>query len=112
MTSADEAGFAAVDALVALLILSSTLVLSLSGLQTAARLSRTAEETGEATALARGVLADTADLEGRSGGLVWAVETHPWSAGDGVAGLCERNLVIRSIQDGRLFRFSTAGACK
>ena len=111
MDRAGDPGFAAVDALVALLILSSTLVLSLSGLQTAARLSRIAAETAEATSIARGVLANPAGEDGHAGDLSWSVKTQSAAAAASGSGLCQRRVLIHSIRDGRVYRFATAGAC-
>lgn len=105
-------GFAAVDALVALLILSATLVFCLDGLRTADHLSRLADETGQATRLAKAVLADTSTtdrpLAGRSGTLSWTVADQ---AADGADTLCARTMTARSLRDGHTYRFTTARPC-
>ena len=107
-------GFAAVDALVALLILSATLVLSLNGLQSAARLGRIAEETGQATALARQIMVrrgdGVSDYAGRSGQLAWSLEAGQLS-GQGGDDVCTRTLLIRGLASGRSYRFATATPC-
>ena len=109
-----EHGFAAVDALVALLILSSTLVLALGGLQQAARISRVAAESGRATSLARGLMArpDLEDAQGHSGSLHWRLEVdQATGASMGAGRVCGRRLMVRSSQDGRLYRFNDAVSC-
>ena len=108
-----QGGFAAVDALMALLILSITLTLALSGLQQAARIAQRSEETVEATALARQLLAQSGDgvssLVGRSGSLLWSLSTE--RLGGSRAYLCAQGLLIRSVHDHRSYRFETAIAC-
>ena len=73
-----QGGFAAVDALVAVTILSSSLALSLMAAQTGARASRTAGETRDAELLLRDRLEGTASQagvwRGRAQGLDWRVE--------------------------------------
>ena len=106
-------GFAAVDALVALIILSSTLVLALSDLQTSAKLSGTAQQTSEAIALGRGLLMGNQGAGGGySAGLAWTLETRPLQSGrDDATQICVRDVVIRSRRDGRIYRFADASAC-
>lgn len=75
-----QGGFAAVDALVAVTILSSSLALSLMAAQMGARASRTAGETRDAELLLRDRLEGTAsqagEWRGRDQGLDWRVEAH------------------------------------
>ena len=107
-----QAGFAAVDALVALLILSTTLVFSLGGLQAAARLATRSQEAIEVSALARQLLARGGDGvsadAGRSGPLRWTLQTD--RLGDAAA-VCVEGLEVRSLATGRRYRFTSALAC-
>lgn len=112
------AGFAVVDALVALVILSSALGLSLAATQSARKLANQAARTRQAEALCRYLLATSADVvgisAGQSAGLLWRLEVRPMSA-DAQAlqsRLCEASVAVRSQDSGRAFVMSTAVSCK
>ena len=108
---ADE-GFAATDALVALLILSATLSLAMAGVQTARHLSDVASQTSQAARLGEQLLARGGDglsrSAGRSGRFTWTLEDSPRPER---AELCTRELVLRSLTDHRIYRFTSAGEC-
>lgn len=110
--SAGTQGFVVVDALVALLILSATLVFCLDGLRTADHLARVTEETGQASRLGRAMLSAASSEgqteDGRVGTLRWRVEQ---ASSDSADHLCRRTFFARSLRDGRVYRFSTAQRC-
>lgn len=113
--SGDQDGFAAVDALVAVTILSSSLALSLMAAQVGARASRTADESRSADLLLRERLERTAGQtgawRGRDGGLDWRVETHVSGAGSPrLAAPCTRVASARAAS-GRTYRIATADIC-
>jgi hypothetical protein len=111
-----QGGFAAVDALVAVTILSSSLALSLTAAEIGARASRTAGETRDAELMLRGSLEVTAGRigvwTGRVPGLTWRVEAH--RSGDAVAqraGPCVRTASATSIRSGRTYHIATVDTC-
>ena len=111
----DQGGFAAVDALVAVTILSSSLALSLMAAQTGARASRTAGETRDAELLLRGRLESTSGQvgvwRGRDQGLDWWIEAH-LSQTDPAhrAAPCVRTVSARAAS-GRTYRMATVDTC-
>lgn len=111
----DQGGFAAVDALVAVTILSSTLALSLMAAQIGGRASRSAAETHDAEMLLRGKLEATAGQpgvwSGRDLGLDWRVEAHRSDAGPArVAAPCVRSASAKAV-GGRTYRLATVDIC-
>lgn len=112
----DQAGFAAVDALVAVTILSSSLALSLMAAQIGARASRTADETRTAETLLRERLERTAGQagawSGRDNGLDWRVEAHVSGAGSPrLAAPCTR-VASAKAAGGRTYRIPTVDICQ
>ena len=111
----DQGGFAAVDALVAVTILSSSLALSLMAAQTGARASRTAGETRNAELLLRDRLESTGGQaglwRGRDQGLDWQVEAH-LSENDPArrAAPCLRT-ASATAASGRTYRMATVDTC-
>lgn len=107
-----DAGFAATDALVALLILSTTLALVLGGVTTGRHLSEVADQTEEAARLGRAIFTRNAEgsrqVEGRTARFAWRLESQPLG---GRAELCAKDLSLRSLKDGRTYRFASAGEC-
>lgn len=111
-----QAGFAAVDALVAITILSLSLALSLTAAQVGARASRTAGETRDAELILRDRLERTAGQAGvwtgQDQGLAWRVEAHVADIIPlGRAGPCPRVASAKGLRTGRLYRVATADVC-
>jgi hypothetical protein len=108
-----QEGFAAVDALVALVILATTLAWALTGLDAAARASRKAEEITRATEIARHLLVASADEteepNGVSGSFRWRFVDAPTASSS--PGTCLRSLVLQNQQTGHAFHFTGAGRC-
>ncbi|MBS0297122.1 MAG: hypothetical protein JSR45_12490 [Proteobacteria bacterium] len=114
----DEAGFVAVDALVALAILSATVALSIRTADTARRTASLAVETREAQAVLEQVLESPVrspgSISGRSGAFDWklVISPLPLATGSSQADrLCQRTVEVRRGDDARMFRASTVRAC-
>jgi hypothetical protein len=112
-----QEGFAAVDALVAVTILSSSLALSLMAAQVGGRASRSAAETRDAEMLLRRNLEATAGQAGawtgHDQGLDWRVEAHVSDTATGPARLsapCVRTGSARAA-GGRTYRLATVDIC-
>lgn len=111
-----QGGFAAVDALVAVTILSSSLALSLMATQIAARASRMAGETHDAELLLRDILERTAGQagvwRGRDQGLDWDAEAQvPRTSPGRRAEPCLRVAQARATS-GRTYRIATVDICQ
>jgi len=109
-------GFAAVDALVAVTILSLSLALSLTAAQAGVRASRAAGETRDAELILRDRLEQTAGQAGvwtgRDEDLAWRVEAHAADTTPaGQAGPCLRVASAKALRTGRQYRLATADAC-
>lgn len=110
-------GFAAVDALLALMILSITLIFSLAAAHTARRAADSAARTREADQILQGLLQTAphaiGETQGRAGRFEWRVTTQPsqsdvrWPN----AQICLRSAQVRAIGTGRLYGLSTAEIC-
>jgi Tfp pilus assembly protein PilV len=114
--AAGQAGFAAVDALVAVTILSLSLALSLTAAQAGVRASRAAAETRDAELILRDHLEQTAGRvgvwTGRDESLTWRVEAQAAeTARGGQAGPCLRIGSAKAVRTGRAYRIATADAC-
>ncbi|MGR4866927.1 hypothetical protein [Caulobacter sp. LARHSG274] len=114
--SQDQGGFAAVDALVAVTILSSSLALSLTAAEIGLRASRTAAETRDAEMILRGGLESTAGQagawSGRALGMAWRVEAHFTDAAFlRRGGPCARTASAKATGSGRTYRMTTMDAC-
>src|SRR3954463_16088587 len=108
-------GFAAVDALVAVTILSSSLALSLMATQVGTRASRLAGETRDAELLLRARLEATASQagvwRGRDQSLDWRVEAHVADAvSSRRAAPCVRTASAKAAS-GRTYRIATVDTC-
>ena len=115
--AAEAEGFAAVDALVALTILSTTLILSLGAVETSRRAALSADETRRANELLL-YLIDAApgrvgETSGRSGGFEWRTQVRV-AAGPHMATLqiCDRSAKLVSRRSGRRFSLASARLCK
>lgn len=111
-----QAGFAAIDALVAVTILSLSLALSLTAVQAGVRASRAAGETRDAELILRDRLEATAGRigawTGQDQGLAWRVEAHAADATPvSQAGPCLRVASAKALGTGRVYRIATADAC-
>lgn len=112
--SRDQGGFAAVDALVAVTILSSSLALSLMAAQVGARASRAAGQTRDAEMLMRERLESTAGQtgvwSGRERGLDWRVEAYVSGVAPArLATPCTRVASVKA--GGRTYRIATVDIC-
>lgn len=111
-----QGGFAAVDALVAVTILSSSLALSLAAAEIGTHASRLAGETRNADLFLRGRLEGTASQvgvwSGRDRGLDWRVEAHLSNTGIADrAGPCVRSASAIAARSGRTYRLATVDTC-
>jgi len=112
-----RAGFAAVDALVALVILSSALGLSLAATQSARKVAAQAARIRQAEALCRYLLAGDRGVvgvtTGRSSGLDWRLEIRSTSTDldGGSSRLCDASALVRPSGGGTAFVMSTVIAC-
>jgi hypothetical protein len=104
--------------LVALVILSSALTLSLAATQSARKVAAQAAQIRQAEALCRYVLASGSGVagvtSGRSAGLTWRLEVSPVSNDrrSPESGLCEAVVVARADGQPRAFTLSTTVACR
>lgn len=112
-----RAGFAAVDALVALVILSSALGLSLAATQSARKVAAQAARIRQAEALCRYLLAADRGVvgvtTGRSSGLNWRLEIKPTPADQqaNASRLCDASALARPSGGGPAFAMRTVIAC-
>ncbi len=113
----DDWGFAAVDALVALTLLSMTIGLSLVGAQTAQRAAATAQEARRAASLLRALMDDApaglAERQGSDAAFAWRYAATPLTD-QGAAPplrLCRRIAEAASLKDGRRYRLETLAPC-
>ena len=111
-------GFAAVDALVALAILASTIALALQALASARHVAVAAAETQRAQVLLRYLLAplrvSRASEAGSRSGFNWRTGTIYLPADGGAPGLtlCRRWAGATSARSGRRYALATAGFCR
>jgi hypothetical protein len=112
-----EQGFAAIDALVALIILASTLILSLGAIHTARIGAANAAEMRRADNALQGLLRTTplaiGEVSGRTADFDWWVSTAP-SALDvhwPTARICIRAASVRALASGRRYALTTAQIC-
>ncbi len=105
------------DAMVALVILSTTIILSLGAVETARRASVAAAEIRRATGLMEGLLETAPRQEGvaagRANGFDWRLETtaSPTNSAAQLVRLCDRTVSVRSLASGRGFRLTDAEVC-
>ncbi len=112
-----EDGFAAVDALVALMILSATIILSLGAAEVARRATRDAVQLRRADQILLGLLKTSPQeigvAQGRSSNFVWRVTIRPANAAprSHTAQVCERVAQVQSLGDHRRYSMSTSELC-
>lgn len=104
-------GFAAVDALVALLLLATTLSLVLGAQTSGRKLAAAAVETRLAT-VELGQLLDrgtAGEANGRTGPFVWRSSEQRLSSTSET--LCARRAEVRATRSGRVYRMRTTAPC-
>lgn len=110
-----DAGYAAVDALVALTILATTISFSLVALHVAARSAAAAVEVQQARAELAGLLERAATKSGlnrdASAHFTWTLDVRGPAAPAGGVALCEQEARVRANASGRLYRMSSAALC-
>ena len=112
----DESGFAAVDAMVALAILATTVVLSLAAVHNAGVIAAAAAETHRAEGELRYLLVAApravGEVSGQDGGFSWRVRMEPdFGSRRGNTQICERTATARSQASGRTYALATAEMC-
>jgi hypothetical protein len=107
-------GYAAVDAMVALIILSLTVILSLGAFQAASRATRRAVEIETARVLlGRVIESEPKDFAGSSGtapGFAWTLQTQP-TASNALIDVCRRAAEVVATSSGRRYGAVTLVAC-
>jgi Tfp pilus assembly protein PilV len=113
--AAADGGFALVDALVALLLLSTTLIFCLDAVTQANRAAKAAAEVRRANTLLANLI-DTApsdlenDLDGRTDGFDWRFETRTTGAERPII-VCRRLATAENRQTHRRYQISTLETC-
>lgn len=105
-----KGGYAAVDALVALTVLATTVSLSVTAVHTARRSVAAAAETREVAALGRRLLSIPLNrpLEAADGAYRWGVSFEPLP--DRIEG-CLRHVRIDARTSGKVYRLTGASPC-
>jgi hypothetical protein len=112
-----SAGFAVVDSLVALMILTVTLVIALQAAQAARQAASSALEMRRAEGLFRFLLDSqppaVGALVGQAEDFKWRLDTQLSApqAGTTSAQICGRTLQLRNIRSGHRYRVDTAVVC-
>lgn len=110
-----DAGFAAVDALVALVVLSTCLGLTLAAAHASRRAGDAAAEYGQAQALLRYLVqtapATPSRADGRSGALAWTREVSQIGGQSMRPRLCRVQVELRGDKSRRRYRLATDRAC-
>lgn len=110
-------GFAAVDALVALTILTSTIILTLAATQVARRAATDALETRRASELLQFVVLSEphkiGDRTGQAAGFNWRLETAQSTIAVNAATppICTRKAEATSLRTGHHYRLGTSEVC-
>lgn len=115
-SSADlEAGYAAVDALVALMILASTLICAVSAAHTSRTTAEVALEFRKANELAAYLLESSPDASGATSGQLdgfnWTRDVAEPVSTFGPSAICERRVSVTAIRDGRRFEARGNAVC-
>ena len=114
---APDSGFAAVDALVALMILAITITLSLRAVETAKRAATSADEMRQATQVMRGLLeaplAKRGVQTGQTVAFDWRLETRTGASPVGAPGalICDRVASVTARRTGRRYGLRTSEIC-
>lgn len=110
-------GFAAVDALVALTVLSSTIILTLAATQVARRAANDALETRRASELMQFIVLSEphkiGDRTGRASGFRWRLETaqSTIAVNGATPPICTRRADATSLRTGHHYRLTTSEVC-
>jgi hypothetical protein len=109
-------GFAAIDALVALTIISTTIILSLGAVETGRRAALAGAETRRAGDLMQYLLGAAplrpGSASGEANGFVWRVDTEPEAVSTLASlRLCDRSARLVSRASGRRYAMRTAAIC-
>jgi hypothetical protein len=111
---ARDGGYAAVDAMVALLIIALTIVLSLQAVLQARRSAAMADEIRGAQVLMARLLdsgpRSFSPAAGTTNGFSWRLETAPTGLDRPIA-LCHRGVTLNSAATGRTFKAGTLETC-
>jgi hypothetical protein len=109
-----DGGYAAVDALVALLILSTTLIMSFQALQQAGRTAQAAGEARRAQSLITFLLETSPRVletrQGQQDGFSWRFETDATGAERPIE-VCRRSVTLQSQASGRTYAAATLETC-
>lgn len=112
-TEAEE-GYLLVDAVVALMILSTVLVLSFASLQVAQNLAGRSEEMRRADLILNTVMLDGENAlepsHGETDGFAWFLTVAPTAVVHPVS-LCDRRVVVQNLQTARSFEAATLAPC-
>lgn len=112
---AGDAGYAAIDALVALMILASVLVCAVSAIHTSRTAAEMAFQTRQANELS-GYLLETSpttpgQTSGEAAGFSWTrVVAEPVNT-FGPSAICERHVVLKELRDKRVFEAWSNAVC-
>jgi hypothetical protein len=111
-----DAGFAAIDALVGLMILTVTIVLSFNALTVAHDLTSSANEARRASSLLS-FLVESApgtpgSADGRAAAFDWRVQTEPTGVGVGGAMRCLRKAQVTARASHRRYAMSALAICR
>jgi len=113
-TSSGENGYASIDALVALMILSLAVILSMTALQQARQAANAALEVREAGILLSRLLeSGPRSMEPASGqaqGFAWALNTTPTGSERPIE-VCRRQALVTSAASGRSYAAATQETC-
>lgn len=115
-TSAEKSGgYAAVDALIAMFILGSTVVFSIAAAQQGMRAAALAREIREADLLTQSILANTtgttASTTGRRSGFAWSLDVGEPLHSYGAAALCTHKVTMQSVTSRRTYVTATDEVC-
>lgn len=110
-----EAGYAAIDALVALMILASTLVCAVSATHNSRTLADAALELRKANELTGYLLESSpttpGETTGKAEGFTWTRTIEEPVDTFGASAICERRVVVTGIRDKRRFETRTNAVC-
>lgn len=111
----DDAGFAAVDALTALVILSTTIALSIGALSSARKIGQAATEASAARTTLQLIIAEPSRLPGSyagvSGNFDWTLQVTDESAPSAPLRVCAQKASVRPWLGGRRYELETRRPC-
>lgn len=111
---ADSAGFAAIDALMALTILATTIAFAINAVSVGQRAARAASETRQAQALMEALLdapiRQPGTYHGKSSGLAWTVNVTPRLPNTSPL-LCDTKVEVAGRRAQQTYQLATAETC-